>query len=155
MNQLPPLPDPSKPFAAQMPIVLLAQAILGEAEGSTYDAKIAVGCVVRNRVGYQGKYGNGFSGVITKPYQFSSFNPKSPRLEVMMRPENGQHNWPDCYQAAEDVMYGNMSDPTSGAVFYFTRPLLAAPAAWGEVYPTVEIDGFHFFRDKPRPGIPT
>jgi hypothetical protein len=45
-------------------------------------AKIAAGCVIRNRVQHPSWYGRNWFEVITKPYQFSSFNPGDPNSAV-------------------------------------------------------------------------
>src|SRR5690349_18676751 len=79
-------PDPAKPLAEQDPCVLLAMCIFGEARGEEYEAKVGVGCVVRNRVGHQGKYGHGYQGVILKPYQFSCFNHGDPNAPKLLHP---------------------------------------------------------------------
>jgi Cell Wall Hydrolase len=53
---------------------MLALAIYREARGEDLTGKVAVGCVIRNRVQHPGWYGRNWFAVITKPYQFSSFN---------------------------------------------------------------------------------
>lgn len=144
-----PIPDPSKPFEQQDPLTLLAMCVWGESRGVNDQAKSAVGCVVRNRVGYMGKYGHGFPGVILKPYQFSSFNANDPNRAKLLYPvkEEGQAVWDACYAAAEGVYWGRTTDPTGNAVFYYSVPLTAPPRAWGDVAPTVVIGGLHFYRE--------
>jgi spore germination cell wall hydrolase CwlJ-like protein len=144
-----PVPDPSKPFEQQDPLTLLAMCVWGEARGVNNAAKSAVACVVRNRVGYAGKYGRGFPGVILKPWQFSSFNSNDPNRAKLLYPvkEEGQRVWEACYQAAEEVYWGKTTDPTGNAVFYYSAPLTGPPTAWGDVTWTCVIDGLHFYRE--------
>lgn len=149
------LPDPHLPFEHQHPLVLLAMCIWGEARGEGMAAKIGVACVVRNRVGYQGKYGEGFSGVILKPYQFSSFNAKDPNRAKLLEPldHDSVDVWQACLTAAHVVYWGSQSDTTHGAVFYYSRPLKAPPlkhdgtCAWGSVAHCVDIGWLSFWRE--------
>lgn len=89
---------------------LLARLIMAEAQGESYQAKVAVGGVVVNRV-KSSTFPNTISGVIYQTvngyYQFT------PVL-------NGWINRPadsDSIKAAYEALNGN--DPTNGALFYF------------------------------------
>lgn len=89
---------------------LLARLITAEAQGEEYNAKVAVGAVVLNRV-KSGSFKNTISGVIYEVidgyYQFT------PVL-------NGWINNPasaDSIKAAKEALSG--VDPTNGALFYF------------------------------------
>src|SRR5271169_2984705 len=91
---------------------LLALAIYREARGEDRAAKIAVGCVIRNRVQHPSWYGRTWFEVITKPYQFSSFNLGEPNSTVFGSPNDPA--WQDSAAAALSVM-GGAADPTGGA----------------------------------------
>lgn len=145
-----PIPDPSLPIENQDPLTLLAMAIWAESRNQKTFAKIGMASVVRNRVS-QGKYGQGLSGVILKPYQFSSFNHNDPNRIKMLTPvqHDGQHVWDECYWVAQGVSSGYLDDPTTGAVFYFSLPLTAPPHAWGDVVQTCVIDGLSFYKEAP------
>ena len=89
---------------------LLARLITAEAQGEEYNAKVAVGAVVLNRV-KSDKFANTIKDVIYEKingyYQFT------PVL-------NGWINKPaneDCIKAAKEALSG--IDPTNGALFYF------------------------------------
>ncbi len=89
---------------------LLARLITAEAQGESYDAKVAVGAVVMNRV-KSNSFPNSINDVIYQVingyYQFT------PVL-------NGWINkpaQPDCIEAAKEVLNG--TDPTNGALFFF------------------------------------
>ena len=104
---------------------LLARLITAEAQGEPYNAKVAVGAVVVNRV-KSGSFPNSISGVIYQTingyYQFT------PVL-------NGWINKPanaDSITAAKAALSG--IDPTKGALFYFDNSitnswLLAKPVS--------------------------
>ena len=89
---------------------LLARLITAEAGGEPYNAKVAVGAVVINRV-RDARFPNTISGVIyEKDNNYYQFTPV----------ENGWINKPasqDAKNAAYDALHG--SDPTKGAVYYF------------------------------------
>ena len=140
-----PLPDPRLPLHMQNPTVLLAMCIFGEARGEIPEAQYAVGCVVRNRV-ESGHYGIGWTGVILRPWQFSSFDANDPNRAKLMEPTKYESPevWWRCYVAADMAMHHASGDPTGGAVFYFSPPLTEPPAAWGPVTETVVIGNLHF-----------
>lgn len=89
---------------------LLARLITAEATGQPYDAMVAVGAVVVNRVESK-EWPNSISSVIKQVaggyYQFTPY-------------KNGYINRPassDAVKAAWDALYGK--DPSNGAMFYF------------------------------------
>ena len=103
---------------SQADVDLLARLINAEAGGEPYNAKVAVGAVVLNRV-KDARFPNTISNVIYEKdgvyYQFT------PVL-------NGTINNPapqDSINAAYDALKGN--DPTKGAVYYFDD---SATNAW-------------------------
>lgn len=142
-----PVPDPNKPFAAQDPIVLLGCVVFGESRSECDAAKIGVANVVKNRV-ERNTFGNGWSGVILKPYAFSSFNWNDINRSKLLRPLTFESRsvWQSCYQAAEAVYRDLVADNTGTAVFYFGPPLTAAPNAWGAVDHTVTLGTLQFYR---------
>lgn len=149
------LPDPHLPFEHQHPLVLLSMCIWGESRGEGMAGKLGVGCVVRNRVGYQGKYGEGFSGVILKPFQFSSFNAKDLNRAKLLEPldHDSVDVWQACLTAAHVVYWGSQSDTTQRAVFYHDVSLAGPPekkdgsCAWGDVLKTLQIGKLVFYRE--------
>lgn len=89
---------------------LLARLITAEAQGEPYEAKVAVGAVVVNRV-QSGSWPNTYKGVIYQNingyYQFT------PVVNGWIdKPAQ-----PDCIKAAKAAMSG--ADPTNGAEFYY------------------------------------
>lgn len=89
---------------------LLSRLIMAEAQGESYDAKVAVGAVVMNRV-KSGLFTPTIEGVINQNisgyYQFTPV-------------ENGWINNPansDSIEAAKAALNG--FDPTNGALFYY------------------------------------
>lgn len=100
----------SAPAYSASEVDLLARLIMAEAESESYNAKIAVGAVVMNRV-KSSQWPNTLSGVIYQNingyYQFSPV-------------ANGTINRPaneESIRAAKAAMSGY--DPTNGAMFYY------------------------------------
>lgn len=154
---LAPLPDPTKTFWQQPEDVLLACGVFGEARNQSYEAKIAVACVMRNRVHANLRYmgGASYAGVILQPFQFSSFNFSDPNRGKLLRPllHEPRAVWEECYRAACAVYRDNCEDITDGALFYFSPPLTQPPAAWGSVVFTAKYGDLQFYKPMPRTEI--
>jgi spore germination cell wall hydrolase CwlJ-like protein len=135
------LPGQIEPFTDTF---LLALAVYREARGEDLAAMIAVGCVIRNRVQHPGWYGRTWFEVITRPYQFSSFNLGEPNSIVFGSPTD--RAWQDSVSAALSVM-GGAPDPTGGAKFYFDESTLKDPPKWASTYVrTADIGEFRFYK---------
>lgn len=137
------LPHSVKPFTD---VFMVALCIYREARGEDMAAKIAVGCVIRNRVLHPSWYGKDWCEVITKKWQFSSFNLGEPNSIVFGGPYDTA--WRDSIDASVRVMQGE-ADPTGGATFYFDRSLDSKPPKWAAQYAhTADIGAFHFYKPK-------
>jgi N-acetylmuramoyl-L-alanine amidase len=131
-------------------VFMLALCIYREARGESQDAKQAVGWAVRNRVEHPSWYGKDWFSVITKPFQFSSFNRGEVNSIVFGAPEDVA--WAQCVQAAFDVIVSNVPDATGGATFYYDRSLDKKndPPKWAALYVhTADVGNFHFFKPQP------
>jgi N-acetylmuramoyl-L-alanine amidase len=135
------LPGQIEPFTDTF---MLTLAIYREARGESLTAKIAVGCVIRNRVQHPSWYGRTWFDVITKPYQFSSFNLGEPNSIVFGAPND--RAWQDSIAAALGVMRGE-PDPTGDATFYFDQTRANNPPKWAATCAhTTDIGAFRFFK---------
>ena len=112
------------------PRELLARTLMAEAGGEGLQGMLAAGSVINNRV-KNGGYGDGLSGVIMKPGQFSAWNGVTGYasgqggLDMQnMRPSA------TAYQAADTLLSGQYEDPTGGATHYY-NPAVANPK-WGQ-----------------------
>ena len=144
-------PDLKKPFNQQDSDVLLAMAIYGEARGESFDTKLGVACVIKNRLRaghyYYKPYCNTYRGVILKPYQFSAFNRNNPNRKKLYV-NIGDIVYENCYLAGYLIKQNILGDRTGGAVFYFSKPLIIPPKAWGDVEHTKTIGGLSFWKPK-------
>ena len=95
---------------------LLEMQLLGEARGEPIEAQIGVACVARNRVKSPVTWwGKNYRAVLTKPRQFSCFNPGGPNRQKILSIVRGhsvvvrQASW-----LANGVYWGMLKDPTKG-----------------------------------------
>ena len=108
---------------------ILALTLQAEAGGEGYDGMLAAGSVIANRAA-SGKYGEGISGVIMKPGQFSAWNGVTGyaggegAIDMdKVRPGKS------ALKAADAIISGDYTDVTGGATHYY-NPNVASPA-WG------------------------
>lgn len=94
---------------------ILALALLGEVRGEAYIGKIAVGCVIRNRV-LDKRWPNTYGEVILQSRQFSCFNQEAPFLQLIDKRET-VIGWQECLKAARQVIGSNL-DMTGGCDHY-------------------------------------
>jgi len=124
---------------------LLCLAVWREASNQMWLGWICVAHVIRNRVLKNSREfgGNTYHSVITKPYAFSSFNEHDPNCTRW--PHEDEPAWQEVKGACFEVYNGlGISDPTNGALFYWSHPLTEAPHAWGNVEETYRSGMLHF-----------
>lgn len=105
--------------------MILARALFGEIRDASYpdEARIAVGWSIRNRV-EDSRWSNSYREVITKPFQYSAFNPGDPNRKYVENPlfkgkEINRKAWQNAYVLARQVIRGEVNDPTHGANHYY------------------------------------
>ena len=111
---------------------ILALTLQAEAGGEGYEGMLAAGSVIANRAA-SGKYGEGITGVIMKPGQFSAWNGVTGyaggegAIDMdKVRPSKS------ALKAADAILSGNYEDITGGATHYY-NPAVASPAWGGDV----------------------
>lgn len=119
-------PDPTKTVREQVPDVLLALLVWGEARGEAPLGKTAVAHVVVNRMREKGL---SVAEVVLKPWQFSCFNFNDPNSVLIKNIVlTGAKvlplgEWAACWTAAFEALNGQSSDVTEGATHYCTKKL--------------------------------
>jgi len=122
---------------------LLTACVVGEAEGESLLGKIAVACVIRNRVNDK-RWPDNYKDVILQPNQFSCFSNKYYKPEIM------QHRWSklywrECKFSAYGVYYNWVRDITNGANHYFAT-YIKTPS-WAEnKHPILRLGVHQFYR---------
>lgn len=109
------------------PAQLMELCVYREARGEGMIGKRGVAWVIQNRVSHPSWWGHDMRGVITKPFQFSSFNPGDPNSNVW--PQDDEPAFIDCVAASGGVLSGSDTDPTSGAQYY-NDISIETPLAW-------------------------
>jgi N-acetylmuramoyl-L-alanine amidase len=103
----------------------LTACIVGEAAREPFDGKLAVGCVVRNRVRDARRWPNSYEEVLCKRAHFSCFNADLFRREIF-EIHREKLWWRECYYAAWGIVGDYIGDTTNGATHYW-NPDIAAP----------------------------
>lgn len=136
---------------------ILARTLWGEARGEGLPGQIAVAWTIRNRVemdlnndGKPDWWGEGYSGVCLKPYQFSCWNKNDPNYPFL----SGAKQIPfrelaQARIAADLVIDGKQPDPTSGATHYYATTMPKAPAWVAKAKQTMKQGHHIFFKDVP------
>ena len=122
-------------------IELLTALILGEAESEPLLGKIAVACVVRNRVNDK-RWADNYRDVMLQPYQFSCFLPEYFRPEIV---KQNRHSpvWRECNFAAFGVYNRYLRAEALGATHY-CADYIETPY-WAKGHEPVLIIGKHIF----------
>lgn len=124
---------------------MLALCVYREARNQSPEAARGVAAVVMNRTKHPGWWGQDVFSVVTKPYQFSSFNHADPNVTVFGAPAD--HIWQECMNIAAEAIGGSLVDPTGGATLYYSDPCNPKPT-WALRYKELCVIGaFHFFTD--------
>lgn len=142
---LTPTPDPYADFDKQSVLILMGQCILGEAEGESAIAKLAVGYVIVNRM--NGNYWpKDAHKVILQPRQFQCFDLESSRADIIREPQRYVEEaiWNDCFLSAVWALHGVKPDPTDGANHYHTDN--SSPDWSKNKTPNIKIGSHLFFK---------
>ena len=110
----------------------VSRCVFAEARGESYEGKIAVAWVIKNRC-IKKKYGKNISEV-TRPGQFARWDKEIPK--------NEEEAWKKCIQAAQDVFFNGVNDPTKGSTHFLSDN---ANPSWAQNKEPVVIIGGHRF----------
>lgn len=126
--------------------------IFGEARGEPIEGKVAVACVLRNRVA-AGRFGKGYREVALAPKQFSCWNADgSVNYEsVLQAARQLQEGSPgpvlrECAWVFDGVRDGVLFDRSNAATHYATNAAIAAGhVAWAKGLVPCAVIGNHSF----------
>ncbi|NQU02860.1 MAG: cell wall hydrolase [Syntrophaceae bacterium] len=123
---------------------LLLACVLGEAEGEPLLGKLAVACVVRNRV-INKRWPDNYKDVLLQYKQFSCFLPQYLRPEIFVK-QRQDPAWRECNFAAFGVYHDWIQDVTLGSNHYYATTL-NNPPSWAEgKHPVLRMGGHIFFK---------
>jgi spore germination cell wall hydrolase CwlJ-like protein len=128
---------------------LLAATTWAEARSEGEIGMRAVAHVIVNRIG--DRFGGDLQTVVLSPKQFSSWNLGDPNRRLAQDPERyatggaDKETWDTALEVARQVLSGQSTDPTGGALFYHTR---AVHPGWDRFGTGRQVIGAHvFFHD--------
>jgi len=121
---------------------LLIAVIRGEAEAEPFIGKLAVACVIRNRVNDK-RWPNSYRDVILQPKQFSCFMDGFFRPGILMH-EHDKLWWRECRFAAWGILHDCVGDITKGANHYYAHYIDTPYWAEGKT-PVFEVDKHRFY----------
>lgn len=129
---------------------LLTILVLLEAGGESEKGQVAVAWTVLNRVGrgkkYYGSQG-GIRGVILQPKQYSCLNRGTSSLRKSLSIPSSK-GWPKVHSIVQNVLLGEVEDPTNGATHYFNPAICGIPGWASEMSPRGIIGQHHFYREE-------
>jgi N-acetylmuramoyl-L-alanine amidase len=138
------------------PLEVVAATIYGEARGERIEGRVAVGCVIRNRVKAR-RYGKDYPAVCLAPYQFSCWlhhdKAHQENFETLMlacRQLKRDELTPllrECVWVAGGILDDDILDSTRASTHYITRALWEShPPKWAVgLTPVIGIDRHVFF----------
>ena len=133
-------------------IDILALTLWGEARSEPIEGRIAIACVVRNRL-QTGRWGSSYKAVCLARRQFSCWNPgtDSNHLQLMTLVKKVQTGprptYPvlsECYWVADGVEQGIVRDRVQGALHYHADTMSPYPS-WATSGHLVVHLGHHLF----------
>jgi N-acetylmuramoyl-L-alanine amidase len=149
---------PTEFVAALSDPQIAALTLWGEARGEPIEGKVAVGCVLRNRVD-DGRWGRSYAKVCLAPWQFSCWRPEGGRenYEALMRlaqrltvqgPLPDDVVFRECIWVATGIVGGWLRDSVRDATHYVTTELFERrPPKWAvNQVPCARVAQHVFFR---------
>jgi len=129
----------------------LTGLIIGEARGEPLLGKLAVACVVRNRL-EDPRWPSTWKGVIFQKMQFSCMNslPRNGEIQLnfyllYFKPDRREMYWRECKLAAYGAIHDYYADITNGANHYYANYI--DPPYWaGGQTPVLEVGKHIFFK---------
>ena len=123
-KKIPTVDDPewTKNFADDTETMLLARLLLGEAETQSKEAKLWVAGAVLNRVSAKA-WPDTIREVILQKKQYDPFRSSDPNFSKITDPLGNDasklrlQNWQECYELAEKIISGEISNPTTATHF--------------------------------------
>lgn len=120
-------------------LTMTGEAVGDARDGSSIEERIAVGCVMRNRLesGRTKQFGATWSGVCLQPWQFSCWNANDPNRKRLLAAAAaniggdlagvGVYRLPETVYLAGGIIQGVLLDITRGSTHYFNPRVVPAP----------------------------
>lgn len=131
----------------------LARTLYGEARGEDKQGRIAVACVVLNRVKKQkmcgwrivaGQKVPTIDATCLKKWQFSCWSENDPNRKIITDISLDNKRFAECYEIATAAVDGLLEDITKGATHYY-NPKACAQPNWAKGKSPCAVVGHHLF----------
>jgi N-acetylmuramoyl-L-alanine amidase len=116
--------------------------IWGEARGESYEGKVAVGEVIRNRVKRKYNGDGSIPGTVLRKFQFSCWNTEDPNRILMSKLDDSTDLVKECINAWKDSESTNL---TKGAVLYCNLKVVSFIPSWAMPNKQCAVVGSHTF----------
>ncbi len=103
-------------------VILATRTIWGEARSESYEGKVAVAWVMKNRFSGRHRRENTMAGVVTEPYQFSCWLDNDPNKDKLETVGPNDEQFLESMKAFLEAWTGT-DDPTFGATHYHTASI--------------------------------
>lgn len=127
---------------------LAAVTIWQEARGESYEGKLAVAEVIRNRMNKKYTSDGTVPGTVLRPFQFSGWNTGDPNRIPSMRIREEDFTVKDCMRAWEAATF-DKTQTVNGAVLYYAPKVVSEPSWAKNCIKVAEVGNHLFFVPKP------
>lgn len=134
----------------QEQIDTIVRTVLGEAAGEGRPGMEAVAWTILNRAN-SGKYPSDPAKVAKQPSQFSAWNSAANGGNDLVNMSASDPRYKQALEIVNDVLGGNVPDPTGGALFYHTQNISPYWSDSVNNYGTVGIGAHQFYPSHPVP----
>lgn len=121
----------------------VARTVMAEAEGETYEGKVAVAAVIYNRASRPGWWGSSVKDVCITSKQFSAWNDRNGRRNMIGEWTLENRTFRQCFKAAVEALD---RDPTHGADHYFAHNVVLIEPSWADGLERIVIGNHTFIR---------
>ena len=137
----------SDAYLKELAVDVLARTLWGEARGERPEGRIAVACVILNRLAISNRrgshwWGNSIIDICQKPYQFSCWNADDPNRPKLMAVDRRNPVFVSCLRVARRAVYLGLDDTTNGATHYHAAGMTPF---WVKNERPVAVIGNHIF----------
>jgi N-acetylmuramoyl-L-alanine amidase len=150
---------PSEMQSAVEPLTdwqVVAVCLYGEARSEPIQGIVAVANVIKHRVDAKTWYGDGWRGVVLKPWQFSMWSPKGGQknyervLMLAQKLAAGEAvtdpKWLQCAWTARGVIGNFLADNVKGSNHYHTVSLMPRPEWARSTTPLLQVGAHVFYK---------